>query len=222
MDLLIHLFAVLTRNRFLVLAAVITLAVLGSGLRRRRAAWAALAGVAGLACFFAGPYLNAALLYRIGQTATAQVTGTFATWINDNDRDVKGYNVVIRQADDIISTYFEDDELNLYPVPGSFAYPQPNESFTVRVLPGFPRDFVIVTDDDSPWARRQRCNGLSLRMSEAQQRFNFADGAAAFRAPYAAAIDDYLGHGCQTRAEAIQSFREDRQRAMAGIVDAAP
>ncbi len=68
-----------------------------------------------------------------------EVTGDYATSIDANDRNVIGYNVIVRQADGhVISTAFEDDEFNMFP-PQSFAYPQPDETFDMRTLPDFPR-----------------------------------------------------------------------------------
>ncbi len=219
MDILVHVAGVLTRNKFLVIPAFLILGMVGPGAGRRKFAWRLLVGTLGVVCFFAGPYLVARLLYTVGQTATAQVIDTYATSISANDRNVVGYHVMIRDGGTILMTRFEDDEFNMYPVPDAFSYPQPGMDFTVRFLRGYPRDFVIVTDDDSPWAHRQRCDALSLRVVEARGKFNFAGGAVAFRAPYVAAIDAYLGQGCAAEAQSAAAFRDDQRRALAGVVD---
>ncbi len=134
MGILIHLVSLLARHRFLVLAAFLLAVFSGTTFTN----------------FVGSPPLGAWLLYCFGQTAEAQVTGNYATLINTNDRNVIGYNVIVRQADGhVISTAFED-EFNIFP-PQSCAYPQPDETFDVRYLPDFSRDFVIVTDDASVW-----------------------------------------------------------------------
>ena len=124
MAFLIHLVCLLARHRFLVLPAFLLLAISGGGVSgRHKTGWRWLAGSLAFANFFGSPVLGAWLLYRVGETASAQVTGTFATWVNINDRDVVGYDVLIRQADGkVISTRFEDDEFTLFP-PQNFALP---------------------------------------------------------------------------------------------------
>ena len=222
MAFLIHLVCLLARHRFLVLPAFLLLAISGGGVSgRHKTGWRWLAGSLAFANFFGSPVLGAWLLYRVGETASAQVTGTFATWVNINDRDVVGYDVLIRQADGkVISTRFEDDEFTLFP-PQNFAYPQPDETFGVRYLPGYPRDFVILTDDTSVWTHRQHCYRLSERLTTARQRFAFARGAASFRADYVSTIDGYLAAGCAENAEVGDSYRKDRAWALSGVVDPA-
>ncbi len=170
----------------------------------------------GVGCFLGGPLLCGWLLYRVGQTATAQVVSTYQTSIQANDHDVVGYNVLIRDAlGNVFASRFEDDEFNVFP-PADVSYPRIGESFGVRFLPGYPRDFIMLTDDDSPWTRRYRCDALSLRLSDAEQRFEFARGAASFRPPYVEAIDAYLAQGCAGDEPGPASFRKERARAMAG------
>ncbi len=211
-----HVAVLLARNRLWLLPGFLIVAfVAGAPGRRRIAARSLIAGL-GLANLLGGPLLCGWLLYRVGQTATAQVVGTYQTSVQVNDRDVVGYDVLIRVAGgEVFDSRFEDDEFNVFP-PADFSYPRPGESFGVRFLPRFPRDFIILTDDDSPWTRRQRCDALSLRLTGAEQRFDFARGAEPFRMSYAAAIDAYLAQGCAGGEPGPASFRQDRARALAG------
>ena len=215
MDVLLHVALLLARNRLWLLPGFLVLAffVAGAPGRRRIDARSLIAGL-GLANFLGGPLLCGWLLYRVGQTATAQVVGTYQTSVQVNDRDVVGYDVLIRDAGgEVFDSRFEDDEFNVFP-PADFSYPRPGESFGVQFLPRFPRDFIILTDDDSPWTRHQRCDALSL--TGAEQRFDFARGAESFRMPYAAAIDAYLAQGCAGGEPGPASFRQDRARALSG------
>jgi len=52
---------------------------------------------------------------------------------------------------------------------------RPGEKFKVRYLLSFPRDFVIITNDDSPWARGLACNSLEQRVFEAERKYEFGD-----------------------------------------------
>lgn len=221
MDVLLHLLAMLARNRILLLPVCLLITFVGwRPSTRHRWIWTLAIVGSGLGIFVGAPILSDWSLYQLGQTATARVIGTYSTGIKVNDHDVVGYNVLIRTAPDtVVESRFEDDEVNIFP-PADFDYPQPDETFDVRYLAGFPRDFVLLTDDDSPWARRQRCNGLSLRLTAAQRQFDFARGASLSRQPYVAAIDAYLQQGCAGDAEGVASFLKDRARAVAGLGDA--
>ncbi len=217
MDLLLHLAALLARNRLWLLPGFIVLAFVVPGMvnRRKLAAGSLIVGL-GLAIFLGGPLVCGWLLYRVGQTGIGQVVSTYQTSTQINDHDVVGYNVLIRDTQgDVFATRFEDDEFNVFP-PSDFSYPRVGESFGVRFLSGFPRDFIMLTDDDSPWTRRYHCDALSLHLSDAEQRYDFARGAEPFRAPYAEAIDAYLAKGCAGVEPGPASFRQDRARALTG------
>ena len=219
MILLLHLAFFLARNRLWLLPGfVVLLLVVPSMPGRRRLAVQGLIVALGVGNFLGGPLLCGWLLYRVGETATAQVVSTYGTSTQVNDHDVVGYNVLIRDGHgDTFASRFEDDEVNTYP-PSDFSYPRVGESFGVRFLPGFPRDFIMLTDDDSPWTRRFHCDALSLRLSDAEQRFEFARGAVPFRMPYAEAIDAFLAQGCAGEEPGPTSFRQDHARAVAGEV----
>lgn len=217
MNLLLHVAVLLARNRLWLLLGCIIFPFLVAGAPgRRRAVTRTLIVGIGLGIFFGGPLLSGWIVYRMGETATAQVVGTYRTSTRINGRDVMGYKILIHDArGDIFASRFEDDEFNVYP-PTDFSYPRLGESFGVRMLPGFLRDFVIRTDDRSPWMLRQRCDARSVRLSDAEQRFNAAQGAEPFRMPYAAAIDAYLAQDCAGAEPGPESFRQDRARALAG------
>ncbi len=213
----LHLAILLERNRLWLLPGFVILLFLVPGAPgRRKLALRTLIVALGLGNFLGGPLLSGWLLYRVGETATAQVVSTYQTSTQINDHDVVGYNVLIRDGrGDTVASRFEDDEFNIFP-PSDFSYPRVGESFGVRILPGYPRDFIMLTDDSSPWTRRYHCDALSLRLSDAEQRFEFARGAVPFRAPYAEAIDAYLAQGCAGDELGSASFRQDRTRALAG------
>ena len=86
--------------------------------------------------------------------------------------------------------------------------PRPGEKFNVRYLLSFPRDFVIITNDDSPWARGLACNSLEQRVFEAERKYEFGDHAPAYRNPYADAIEAAIAGGCYDgNADILQIYR---------------
>ncbi len=223
MSLPLHLVALLARERFwLVPVFVILLVLVPGGRGARTVAGRLLVAALGAGNLLGGPLLSGWLLAREGQAGTAQVVGTYRTWTEVNGHQVVGYHVLIRdEGGTVYESRFADDELNVFP-PADFSEPRVGERFYVRFLPGFPRDFVMITDADSPWNRRNRCDVLSLRLSEAERRFGFGGGAVPFRAPYVAAIDAYLAQGCAGEEPGPQTFRDDRAHAVAGEVQAQP
>jgi hypothetical protein len=192
-DPILHLVAVGARLRFLVLPACIFLPLLlgwaggakpsvgaGPPRRRIRLAWIMPWTIAyGVLNMVFGTGVAARLIHSFGESGAATITGTYATATQYNNHDVVGFNVLIRAPDGrVLSERFQDDEFNVYPPHNATTYPDVNARFTVRYLSHFPRDFVILADDDSPWAKGMRCSRLEAKASEAHQRANFSRGRA--------------------------------------------
>ncbi len=140
-----------------------------------------LAGVLGLVLFrFFGSWLTNPLIYHNGETGEGVITGQYRTADVFNYQQVIGFNVVIRKADGgAVRTSFRSDSFNVYPSANEVRYPQVGERFNVRYLPVHPEDFVIITDDDSPYARGLRCGDLLQELAAAARASNFAPGDAA-------------------------------------------
>ncbi len=143
-------------------------------------------GVVNLSC---GTAIADALVYRFGAAGSAIVTGKYQTADVYNNQDVQGYNVLIGTADGkVVETGFETDDFNVYPSRNATTYPDVGDVFTVRYLPNAPKTFVIVADDDSPWAQRLRCDALSQAVSDAANKMNFVPDNASYRDAYARAV----------------------------------
>jgi hypothetical protein len=212
-DIPAHILFLAAEHRFLCIAIPIVLAVLAP--RRKKVvvlAWP----LAFLNVFF-GPNLSAYVLYAVGAPGPAQVTGTFGTATVYNNHRVVGYNVQLKnEGGEVIETSFEDDDFNLYPSANVAVYPQPGERFNVRYLTTFPRDFVIVTNDDSPWARRLACAPLNQRLFEAERKYEFANRGPAYRNGYIAAIEAVIAGACYSDNEDIlEAYRRDIDRVKA-------
>ena len=203
---LLHVFWKLAEWRFLVLPASIVLSLLAVFiLKFRRLRIALLLPLAigyGVLNMMFGTYLGVLLIDHFGTQAQATIVGTFATSTQYNNHDVVGYNVLIRTPDGkIVETNFEDDDFNVYPPHNTTTYPGQGAQFTVRYPPGFPQDFVIVGDDDSPWAMQQRCSRLEAAADEADQKQNFAPGSPSFSTAAAAAHGALRVAGCDTEPD---------------------
>ena len=171
---------------------------------RTSAAWMlTVSGVAlGLVSIMFGPWISSDLVYMAGRSASAVITGTYGTGSQYNSHDVLGHNVLIRTTPGhVTQTRFSSDQFNVYPSHNATTYPGQGAVFTVRYLPHFPKVFVIVANDDSPFARSLRCGALLDKLQEAQKRSDFAGGAE----PYASALRRVRGEsvsaGCGAATE---------------------
>jgi hypothetical protein len=104
-----------------------------------------------------GSSLTTPLIFHYGETGEGVVAGQFTTADVRNQEPVVGFNVLIRKANgDIVRTSFRSDSFNVYPSANEVRYPPIGTRFNIRYLPVHPEDFVIVANDDSPWARSLR------------------------------------------------------------------
>lgn len=96
-----------------------------------------------------------------------------------------GHNVLIKTTDaKTIETSFTDADFNVYPPANAVTYPQQGDVFNVSYLATFPQDFVIISNDDSPWAHDLRCFGLNKRLREADAKQRFAAASKDLRQAY--------------------------------------
>lgn len=135
-----------------------------------------LAGVLGLGLFgFLGSWLMTPLIHHYGKTGEGVVTDQFRTADMYNGEPVIGFNILIRKADGgIVRTSFRSDSFNVYPAANAVRYPTPGTRFNVRYLAVHPEDFVIVSNDDSDWARSLRCGDLLQDVARTAREASFA------------------------------------------------
>jgi hypothetical protein len=167
---------------------------------------------------FFGTYISSYALYNVGVTGPAQITSTYDTSTVYNNRYVIGYKVQIKTADGtIVETSFEDEDFNQYPGSNTFVTPRPGDKFNVRYLPTFPQDFVIITNDDSPWAQRLACRPLEQRVFEAERKYEFGDRSLTYRDPFIQAIEIAIAAGCYDgNSETLQAYRNKIGEVKAG------
>ena len=110
-----------------------------------------------------------------------------------------GYHVLIRTTTgQTIETSFEDDDFNVYPSHNRTDYPQQGDRFNVRYLKHFPGSFIIIANDDSPWAQGMQCGAWKTKLDEARSKFEFDKSNPQFKAAYIRAIRDYIDKRCYT------------------------
>jgi hypothetical protein len=205
-DTILHVLCAVVRWRFFLIPVFILVPLLSiaSVQQGDRGIWRPLVMIPlgiilGISNVLLGPDLSAVLIHGFGVQAPATVTGTYATGSNYNDRQVMGHNVLIKTADgSTIETSFEDDDFNVYPPANSVTYPQDGDRFNVSHLKGYPANFVIISNDDSPWSKSLRCYDLLSVLRQADNKRQFAPESAPYRKAYEDAEQAAHAAGCAT------------------------
>ncbi len=213
MDILWHVIYFLATSKFLSLFLAFSSVPLIIGLSvwlGRAAIFGAVIPVLAFLSVFFGTDVAANILHGFGEKGSATITGSYGTSTVYNDHNVVGYHVLLRTADDkVVETSFEDDDFNIYPPKNSVVYPGIGDHFTVFYLRSFPEDFVIVDNDDSPWAAGLRCSGLRDHVQEANAKYEFDRSNANYRADYIALINKLLAEKCVSDDDEVDAFRHD-------------
>lgn len=129
-----------------------------------------------------GSEISGIVIYHFGAEGQATITGSHSTGVVYNNQNVRRHDVLLKTADGhVVETGFEDDDFNVYPAHNETLYPSEGDGFNVRYLQRFPQDFVILGEDDSPWAHDVRCAKLGSAHAEAEQKLKFAPDVQAYR-----------------------------------------
>ena len=150
------------------------------------------------------------LINEYGVDGAAIVTGSVDTHDQYNRHDVFRRDIDLRTVDGrVVSTHFRTDDFNVenaddVDMPDDESgYPEPGDIFTVRYLAGYPADFVILGNDDSPWAHKLACARLAQRHQQSNLQTVAAPSDAQRRAEAArAATLDTLTCGGSTTSPA--------------------
>lgn len=200
-DPFIHVLVFLARQKFFVMPVLILGSVfigITFGLRNSKGWLIIPLGIAFAVLNLSfGTEISDALIYHFGAEGRATITGSHSTGNVYNDHNVRSYDVLIKKADGtVVEAGFEDDDFNVYPSHNATIYPGVGDQFKVRYLEHFPQDFVILGEDDSPWAHEMRCEKLGDVRAEAEAKLKFAPDISSYRKAVDAAVQAETAAGC--------------------------
>ncbi len=159
---------------------------------------------------FFGSALAVPLVYRAGETGQGEVVSTYATSVQRNHHNVRGHRVLLRtKAGQTVATSFEDDDFNVYPPANAVTYPSVGERFTARYLPAYPQDFIIISNDNSPYAHSLHCAVLLDSLHEARRTHEFDLTNAANKQAYRVLIHRVIAQGCYTDSTDLREYYGD-------------
>jgi hypothetical protein len=232
MDTAAHVIYEMAIHRFALMAASSTFMAIGltfgliltqgKGLFSSASGWIAIASMAlffiSLVNIITGSSLAANIVYSVGEKGAAKVTSNRSTGSRYNGHDVQGHNVLIKTSgNEVVESYFEDDYFTVYPSSNAVRYPGPDIAFTVHYLRSFPQDFVIVSDDDSPWALSLRCAKLGQMLNEARAKYDFDPASGPYRQSYVDSIHQYIDGKCYSNDAVLQGYRRIIEKVNGGV-----
>ncbi|HSC87738.1 MAG TPA: hypothetical protein VLC09_10730 [Polyangiaceae bacterium] len=157
-------------------AAWDTRAEAGGGIGGRPLRYLAVGfAVFGFVNLFAGELWVNPLVVAHGVKGQGMVVKSEATNVKVNKVTIRELTALLRVNDGqtVEATFRSNDGVV---VPSSFfhfVYPPSNVRFNVLHLPHHPEAFVVLADDDSPYARSLRCGEIAQAAAEARARFEF-------------------------------------------------
>ena len=147
---------------------------------------------------FFGTLLVGNLVYSAGETGSAVTVSIKQTNNQYNNHWVNEHTIILETNDGgKYETTFEDSDFNIFPEPkNGYVYPAVGEKFSVKYLKNNPKAFVIISDDDSPYAKKIRCSNLREVYDEAKQKLKYDSLNSGYREKYIKARDEYINNGC--------------------------
>jgi hypothetical protein len=203
----LHVLAFFARIRFYLLPVLVILPGLlvgwlasrrkASGRTMARPIWILAPILYGILNLVLGPRLINIAIYHLGVAGGAVVTATHGTSSQYNNQNIYRHDMLMRTVEgEVVKTGFDTDDFNVYPDHNAVIYPGVGDAFTVRYLSHFPKDFVIVANDQSPWATRLRCRSLNTAAESAGEALAFAPDDAKAKDAAAAAHRARVDAGC--------------------------
>ena len=157
---------------------------------------------------FTAHIFNALFLQAYGVDATAVITQSEETTPTLNDQNVWAYDAVMKTADGVdVVTQFDTMSASIYPITNAILIPPQGETFVVRYIPGFPRNFVIMRDL-SPYGRRYLIGEDRRPVEKAAAQFAASPGNKAFIAEYREALTAFIAkHGRDADPALIERYQ---------------
>lgn len=141
---------------------------------------------------FLGSFLNATFLNAVGERGVAVIVKAEETSSTLNEQYIWRYEAVLRTAEGRdVEVVFHTNTASLWPLENTIRIPAQDQPFVVKYTPGFPRNFVILTDE-SPHGIAQARASARERVEVAARKLHFSPGNADFRADYRHELQTWL------------------------------
>lgn len=106
------------------------------------------------------------LTNQYGLVAQGQVVGQESLNRIYNEQRVHRYFVLYQtQEGEVINTFFDTDDFNVYPKKNRVNYPSVNQRFTLKYLPSLPQYIIIMRDVEA-----DKCQVVKLKLEEVYRK----------------------------------------------------
>lgn len=141
---------------------------------------------------FMGHFVNALFLNAFGVKGSGVIIHSVETNSTLNDRYIREYDVVLKTADGRdVATKFDTMSASIYPARNEILIPPDGESFVTKYIPGFERNFVIMSDESQYGKERLIREDLEpVQKAEAQLAVSPANPA--FIQEYRTALEKFI------------------------------
>lgn len=141
---------------------------------------------------FLGSFLNATFLNAVGERGVAVIVKAEETNSTLNEQYIWRYEAVLRTAEGRdVEVVFHTNTAAMWPLENTIRIPAQDQPFVVKYTPGFPRNFVILTNE-SPHGIAQARASARERVEVAARKLHFSPGNADFRADYRRELQTWL------------------------------
>ena len=141
---------------------------------------------------FVAHIFNALFLQAFGVEGTAVITHAEETSSTLNDQNVWEFDGVLKTADgrDVV-VQFDTMSATIYPITNAIMIPPQSETFVVRYIPGFPRNFVIMREL-SNYGKKYQLAEDREPVEKAAAQFAVSPGNKEFIAEYRSALAAFI------------------------------
>jgi hypothetical protein len=137
---------------------------------------------------------NALFLNAFGVNGTAVITHSEETSSTLNDQNIWAYDAVLKTSDDKdVLTQFDSMSASIYPIRNEILIPPDGQPFAVKYIPGFARNFVILSDQ-SPYGKKYLISQDRAPVDKAAAQFAVSPNNKAFIAEYRDALRTFLAN----------------------------
>jgi hypothetical protein len=158
---------------------------------------------------FTSHIVNALFLNTVGVTGNAVIVHSTETNSMLNDRYIWEYDVVLKTADGRdVATKIDTMSASIYPVRNEILIPPEGQTFVVKYVPGFARNFVIMSDQ-SEYGKERLIQQDLQPVEKAAAQLAVSPDNPAFIEEYRAALRTFLNaHRNDTDPELIHDYEQ--------------
>lgn len=205
------------------LLAIPVIVILSGGLgvvmmlSRRQSAWLLLfvfGFVFAVINVFTGHVVNALFLNAVGVTGSAVIVHSTETSSTLNDRNIWEYDVVLKTSDGHdIATKIDDMTASIYPIRNEILIPPEGQTFVAKYVPGFDRNFVIMSDQ-SEYGKERLIRQDLQPVEKAAAQLAVSPANPAFIEEYRVALRTFIN---AHRDDADRSLISDYERKLEAL-----